>query len=116
MDESSPRRIKETVLDIEHWSGSAMRESAPENLRQFIAWAQWLLDQIPPEHHDEANIEIDSVEGHEGEHHVEIRVFYYRPETADEVRMRLDGVTVQRDAKEKEERRLYERLRAKFAR
>lgn len=84
------------------------------NLTDVIGWLTELLGRVPDDLRKSARVGIESVGGHEGEHHAEVRVYYYRPETDEEMKAREDAHKASVHARENREREEFERLRKKF--
>ena len=80
----------------------------------FVDWLNGVVEKIPEEYRANAEIEIDSIGGYEGEHHAEVNISYERPETDEEMATRLDNERRQRINSEAREREEYERLKLKF--
>ncbi len=83
--------------------------SPPPDLREFVAWANALLDGVPEEFRDSAEIDLESDES--GAH---ISAWYDRPETAEEVEERTARARQRMDETNARERAMYEALKAKF--
>lgn len=60
-----------------------------DTIEEVIAWLRSLLAQVPDEYKSAAKVDVDSVGGYEGEHHAEIKVYYERPETDEEMAARI---------------------------
>lgn len=102
-----------------HVAGGAAWDFMPDwpETTKLAAFRQWLADaeaKIPEEYRSTATIEIDSIGGYEGEHHAEVIIAYWRPETDDEMAERLDREARQRAHQEARERDTLERLKAKY--
>lgn len=92
---------------------SSDKEELPTNLREFSTWINTLLmDCVPPEYRDVAEIEIDTRGGYDDGYEIVVEVFYWRPETHEEERARK---TEYRERQEKAVRFLEAQLAEKKA-
>lgn len=85
----------------------------PDDLVGFIAWFQKKLDCVSEPYKQEVNIDLEP----DGDR-LDLSIYYYRPETEEEVKARQEKENergrVLREQIEANERREYERLKAKF--
>lgn len=79
------------------------------NLGEFVNWLSNQVDLIPQEYLNVAEIEFSEYQDYDS-FGIRIEIFYHRPETDDEMAKREKEVA----DKEADERRLYERLKAKY--
>lgn len=89
-----------------------------DKLDDMIAWATALRDSVPPEFRDKINVCFDSVCGWEDSHYAHIQVWYFRPETDEEmaVRTAAEHRNQERAAaiRQREELALLAALKAKY--
>ncbi len=103
-----------TVLEADKYVRPSERKWPPTNLRDFVAWAGSILDDIPAEFRDKAGIEIDAESDYEDSTMPIVRIGYWRPETDAEMSQREANAKAWRERDERAEREAYERLKAKF--
>lgn len=79
--------VKIYILKDKKVFGSFTEENKYSNDRLLDVrdWIENLLKQVPEEHRARAEIDVDSIGGYEGEHHTEVSVYYWRPETDKEM-------------------------------
>ena len=87
----------------------------PDDLTDFVAWVKGFLDQVPLIHRATATIKFGSVSSYEDSHYVEVTIKYTRPPTKEEKQGRLDEEQRRIEGKEADERKVYERLKNKYA-
>jgi len=85
-------------------------DDVSHNLGEFVDWLSRQVDRIPQEYLKKAEIEFENYEEYENAYGTRITIFYYRPETDDEMAKRKKEAI----DRESDERRLYERLKAKY--
>lgn len=89
----------------------------PEDLVGFIAWFQDKLDMIPTQHRHTASVYLE-VGLIFGEPKIDLSIYYDSPETQEEKDSRLKRDIERQKERQKQieanERREYDRLKAKF--
>lgn len=97
------------------FSGSIIdREKLEDDtVGEVVAWLQWLLGQVPPEHRDRAFVSFESESVTES-YQNEIEVYYVRPETDEEVARRLEKEKRREEMEREHERMLYQSLKKKY--
>lgn len=80
-----------------------------ERLREFVAWANTLLDGIPEPFRDSARMDLDY---DDGTNHMS--VWYDRPETSEEAAERTAKAQQAREERERNYRAMYEALKWKY--
>lgn len=110
------KSVTETVFYNDGIYGSIIDNNNYENDKvvDFIEFLQETLESIPPEYRSNAEIDIDSVGGWEGEHHSELTITYSRPETDAEMQERLASYERERLQRENNERGALAALKAKY--
>ncbi len=86
----------------------------PTKLCAIGTWAEQYLSDVPAEFRDSVNIDISSTGGYEGSHYAYIEIYYYRPETDEEMDERIRQETDSLAKYENNERQKYAELKAKF--
>ena len=102
--------IKVEVFNEEQYDG----EWPSENGAEFIAWFQEKLESIPQEFRGSAKIELDSVSGYEGSSYASIEIYYYRPETEEEAKVRESKSQYRAELLRQRELRQLEELKRKY--
>ena len=85
-----------------------------DKIVDVIAWLKKMLKEVPEEYREGAVLAVQSVGGYEGEHHTEFEIYYYRPESSDEERWRVDRERRNNEALLQRERAEYQRLKRQF--
>jgi hypothetical protein len=86
----------------------------PGSLLAFQAWLQAIIDEVPEELRNTAEVEIESTSSYYDSHYANIKVTYRRPETDDERAERKAGVLARLDQQRQAEWAAYGALKAKF--
>lgn len=86
----------------------------PGRLLEFAAWLQAIINEIPEECRESAEIEIDSTSSYYDSHYAQVQVTYRRPETDKEWDDRKADVMRRVHEAEALERQALERLKAKY--
>lgn len=105
-----PQLIRDYVFRQERYDGDWPPEDAPG----FLAWFQDYIDSVPDERRDTLRIELSSESGYEGSHYASIEISYTRPETPEEVFIRLAKRTELVAQNEREELAALAALKAKY--
>lgn len=106
------QQVRVVVFNKERYDG----DWPPEVAVDFLRWFQDKVQSIPPEYRDNAKVEIDATGGYEGSYYATIEITYERSETDAEYAARLEGARRATDDRQRQERALYEQLRAKYER
>lgn len=85
----------------------------PDNLQEFASWLDSIVEEIPEEHRETAEIEISS---YYDSRCGRVTISYRRPETDAEWESRKRDVLERVRQQEDAERQAYEALKAKFER
>ena len=114
--ENNRINIRETVWRKEGIDGSICHDNKYNNdkLIDVIAFLQEKLAEIPEQYRENAEIEIDTVDGYEGLYHVEIIIYYSRPETDEEMNIRLNLENQRRKEIEQQELAQLKALKEKY--
>lgn len=102
--------IKITVFDKQQYDAEWPSEDAIE----FIAFFQEKLASIPEEFRSSAIIEVDSISGYEGSSYASINIYYYRPETEEEVKVRESKAQNKAELLRQRELKQLEELKRKY--
>ncbi len=73
------------VFEAEQYDGNW----PTDNAFKFLSWLKEKVEQIPEEFRSSAKIEIDSIEEY-GNAHAMLQIYYYRPETEEEMIMSVN--------------------------
>lgn len=76
--------IKIEVFNKEQYQG----EWPEENAIKFLEWFEEKISSIPEEFRSSAKVELESVSGYEDSSYAAIEIYYYRPETEEEAKVR----------------------------
>ncbi len=79
-----------------------------------IRWLQEMVDSAPAEYRDAVCVSIHSVSGYDGDHNVELEIYYDRPETDVEWQARLTRHEKEDARAAEAEKRQYAALKAKY--
>ncbi len=111
------KKVRVVVLEQEQHDGGPFNfgesyadGSFDEVLHSLIE----IRESIPEEYRDKARCSVDSVGGYEGSHYAIIKVSYDRPETDDEVIVRIKGDMAAAAELEAREKRVLAKLQAKY--
>lgn len=109
-------KIKEIVVYRKGIFGSFINreEYDDDKLSDVISWLQDQLDAVPAEYRDACHLGIESIGGYEGEHHVEMSIYYWRPESFEEKSEREMRYMQQAERYEAQERALFNSLKSKY--
>jgi len=88
-------------------------EDIPENGKQFIEFFQDLLEKVPVEFKDSAEISIEAVEDY-GDIEMNVQVYYIRPETNKEYDIRIKDQQNRIAFREKADKLTLKRLQEKY--
>ena len=102
------RQIKEVV-----YANKGDFVELPENLDEFLRWWTDKVDMIPQEYRAEAKVECTSGIFYECSH-LEIEIYYNRPETDEEIRLRLHQESLNLEAIRRQELQKLAELKAKY--
>ncbi len=102
------RQIKEVV-----YANKGDFIEFPENLDEFLKWWTNKFDLIPEEHRANAQVECTSGTFYECLH-LEIEIYYTRPETDEEIRLRLHEESLNLEAIRLQELQKLAELKAKY--
>lgn len=81
---------KEEIIVQKPVFGSIITDDVQDTtIANAIQWLTEQLDMVPEEYKKTAFISIDSIWGWDEEHHAEIKLYYTRPETINEMRNRM---------------------------
>lgn len=85
-----------------------------DTIADVIGYLSDLLAEIPAKYRDRAFVSFDSEGGYEGSHSAEFGVYYYRPETDEEMEARLNSVKRQEERQRASELEQLNRLKKKY--
>ena len=60
----------------------------PESLKEFLYWFAAKFDEIPDEHRHRARVVLSGGYANHSGHHASIEIYYHRPESEDEIKIR----------------------------
>jgi hypothetical protein len=86
----------------------------PVNAGEFIAWLSEKIDSIPVEFRKDAKVEFGVTHGYEGDADPNIDISYTRPETDDEMNVRLSELLRREEVRQRTELKMLEELKAKY--
>jgi hypothetical protein len=81
---------------------------------ECIAWFAAKVAEIPEEYRESGEIELNSVNGYEGEHYPAIKISYTRPETDEELAKRRQVEQQEAELRTKREKQVLVELKAKY--
>ena len=102
------RQIKEVV-----YANKGAFIELPENPDEFLKWWTDKFDLIPEEYRANAKVECTSETFYECSH-LEIEIYYTRPETDEEIRLRLHKESCNLEAIRRQELQKLAELKAKY--
>ena len=102
--------IKIEVFNKEQYEG----EWPQENAIKFLAWFEEKIKSIPEEFRDESRVELESVPSYENSAYLSIGIYYYRPETDEEERVRKSREQNRAELQRQRELRQLEELKRKY--
>lgn len=105
-DEGNVWNVRVNVFETPRFN--RRKDWPPDDLVGFVAWFQGKLQTVPEQYRSAVHIGLD----------VGLSIYYDRPETGDEMAARLESERERREHRQEQieanERREYERLKAKF--
>jgi hypothetical protein len=101
-------------IDVFRYSNrEGVGELPPESAAGFQSWINRTLDSIPREFFDSAAVEISSEDYYES-HCFVIEIYYFRPETAEEIAEKEAEKQARIDREQRDKLNLFLRLKAEF--
>jgi len=107
------RKSRTVVLDCEEEFGPEWNWM-PKKLVDLAAWVDKYLALVPEEYRDSASFETVGLRDSKREFWLNVKVYYYRPETDEEMEERLADEEKQKLEQQKAERQMLEDLKEKF--
>ncbi len=107
------RKTKSVVLDCEEEFGPEWNWM-PKKLVDLIPWVEKYLELIPEEYRDSAAFEPLSFRESHRDYWLNVKVYFHRPETDEEMEERLAEEEAQRLEQQRAERQMLEELKEKF--
>lgn len=107
------RKSKNVVMDCEEEFGPEWNWM-PKKLVDLIPWVEKYLELVPEEYRDSAALETVRFLDSPRDHWLNIKVHYCRPETDEEMEVRLADEVAQKREQQRMERQMLEDLKEKF--
>ena len=115
--ENRIKMLIHVIKDVSNGSLDTSELHLPESAKDFVAFVSEKFNEIPSEFRDKAGVEFRIEEdGYYGESHVYMDMWYVRPETDEELFLRLQDEADKNDLKEGRERMLLAQLKEKYDR
>jgi hypothetical protein len=87
----------------------------PKKLVDLIPWVQKYLELVPEEYRASATFEIVSFRDSRRDYGLNVKVYYHRPETDEEMEARLAAEEAQKLEQQRAERQMLEDLKEKYS-
>jgi hypothetical protein len=107
------RKTKNVVLNCEDEFGPEWNWM-PKRLVNLVPWIEKYLELVPEEYRDSATFETVSFRDSRRDYWLNVKVYFQRPETDEEMRARLADEDVQKLEQQRAERQMLEDLKEKF--
>lgn len=102
--------IKIEVFKKEQYDG----DWPEENAFQFLTWFEEKINSIPEEFRETAKVELEPVSGYDGGSYASIEIYYYRPETEEETKVRESKEKNRAELLRQRELKRLEELKRKY--
>jgi len=107
------RQTKSVVLNCEEALGPEWNWM-PKKLDELVPWVEKCLELVPEEYRDSAAFEPVSFRDARRDFWLNVKIYYHRPETDEEMEARLADEEAQKLKQQKEERQKLQDLKEKF--
>ncbi|MBF0247837.1 MAG: hypothetical protein HQL36_07170 [Alphaproteobacteria bacterium] len=107
------RKSKLVVMDCEAEFGPEW-SWMPKKLIDLVPWLEKYLELVPEEYRDSAALEPVRFRDSPRDSALNVKIHYYRPETDEEMRDRLEDEEAQKLERQKAEKQMLADLKAKF--